>query len=402
MLRVLHHSLLCHGIGVDERRSAHKTATTSTNADVRRLLARTDNFVFDCDGMLRNWQHCLFNLLQPPPLTVRRLNRIGERVSADRQLALAGVLYTPEGAVHGAAAALASLRAAGKRCFFVTNNAEKTREQVRPHGQGRAVLVSLKPFLLLNTGREQLQAKLLGKGIEAEVSEIFGAAYLTGEHTDPAFHCASAAFCQRRLVSLLALPLPFCQRLTPLRMMFLKPATCSGEWSGASSAARSTWPGPIHCRRSCLVTVLCHCPLPLSFATAFATVRCHCLLPLSFGTVLCHCLFTAFYRVSSGFYRSGALAEELRGAGLAVIGGADGAEKMGKYDATGLPLHHPTTVLSLSFHRPSTVFSPSFHRLPLSFHRSFAVFVSLPSTVLVIILHCPPFMLRDGGGGGRP
>ena len=315
MLRVLHHSLLCHGIGVDERRSAHKTATTSTNADVRRLLARTDNFVFDCDGMLRNWQHCLFNLLQPPPLTVRRLNRIGERVSADRQLALAGVLYTPEGAVHGAAAALASLRAAGKRCFFVTNNAEKTREQVRPHGQGRAVLVSLKPFLLLNTGREQLQAKLLGKGIEAEVSEIFGAAYLTGEHTDPAFHCASAAFCQRRLVSLLALPLPFCQRLTPLRMMFLKPATCSGEWSGASSAARS---------------------------------------------------------------------------------------KMGKYDATGLPLHHPTTVLSLSFHRPSTVFSPSFHRLPLSFHRSFAVFVSLPSTVLVIILHCPPFMLRDGGGGGRP
>lgn len=77
------------------------------------LLGGVDTFVFDCDG----------------------------------------VLYTPEGAVDGAAAALASLRAANKRCFFVTNSASNTRVQ--------------------------LQAKLKSKGIEAEVSEIFGAAYLT-------------------------------------------------------------------------------------------------------------------------------------------------------------------------------------------------------------------------------
>ena len=336
--------------------------------------------------MLRNWQHCLFNLLQPPPLTVRRLNRIGERVSADRQLALAGVLYTPEGAVHGAAAALASLRAAGKRCFFVTNNAEKTREQVRPHGQGRAVLVSLKPFLLLNTGREQLQAKLLGKGIEAEVSEIFGAAYLTGEHTDPAFHCASAAFCQRRLVSLLALPLPFCQRLTPLRMMFLKPATCSGEWSGASSAARSTWPGPIHCRRSCLVTVLCHCPLPLSFATAFATVRCHCLLPLSFATVLWHCpLSLSLHRVLSRFigvlqvWGAGGGAARSRACGHRRGGrrGEDGQIRRDR-SASSLPYHRSIAVLPSSFHRFFTVLPPSSTVLPPFFR-----------CLCVTSFHCP-------------
>lgn len=77
------------------------------------LLGSTDNFIFDCDG----------------------------------------VLYNPEGPVEGAAEALASLRAAGKRCFFVTNNSTATREQ--------------------------LQAKLKAKGIAAEVSEIFGSAYIT-------------------------------------------------------------------------------------------------------------------------------------------------------------------------------------------------------------------------------
>ena len=40
------------------------------------------------------------------------------------------MLYTPEGAIDGAAAALASLRAAGKGCFFVTNNAANTRAQL--------------------------------------------------------------------------------------------------------------------------------------------------------------------------------------------------------------------------------------------------------------------------------
>ena len=81
----------------------------STVAD---LLEATDNFVFDCDG----------------------------------------VLYTPEGAVPGAAEALASLRAAGKRVFFVTNAASKTRTE--------------------------LQASLKHKGIDADVGEICCAAYL--------------------------------------------------------------------------------------------------------------------------------------------------------------------------------------------------------------------------------
>jgi phosphoglycolate/pyridoxal phosphate phosphatase family enzyme len=89
------------------------TAAHATHANVAQLLACTDNFVFDCDG----------------------------------------VLYTPEGAIEGAAVALASLRAAGKGCFFVTNNAAATRVE--------------------------LQDKLRSKGIEADVSEIFGAAYLT-------------------------------------------------------------------------------------------------------------------------------------------------------------------------------------------------------------------------------
>ena len=56
-----------------------------------QLLARTDTFIFDCDG----------------------------------------VLYTPEGPVEGVAEALASLRAAGKRCFFVTNNSTATRQQLQ-------------------------------------------------------------------------------------------------------------------------------------------------------------------------------------------------------------------------------------------------------------------------------
>jgi HAD superfamily hydrolase (TIGR01450 family) len=77
------------------------------------LLASTDNFVFDCDG----------------------------------------VLYHPEGAVEGAAETLASLRAAGKRCFFVTNNSTATRQQ--------------------------LQTKLKAKGIDADLPEIFGSAYIT-------------------------------------------------------------------------------------------------------------------------------------------------------------------------------------------------------------------------------
>ena len=86
-------------------------STVSTAAS--ELLTSTDNFIFDCDG----------------------------------------VLYNPEGPVDGAAKALASLRTAGKRCFFVTNNSTATRQQ--------------------------LQAKLKANGIDAEVSEIFGSAYIT-------------------------------------------------------------------------------------------------------------------------------------------------------------------------------------------------------------------------------
>ena len=91
-------------------------AATVAAGGVQELLASVDAFVFDCDG----------------------------------------VLYTPEGTIDGAADTLASLRNAGKRCFFVTNASTYTRVQ--------------------------LQAKLRGKGIEAEVSEIFGAAYLTASY----------------------------------------------------------------------------------------------------------------------------------------------------------------------------------------------------------------------------
>ena len=82
---------------------------------VAGLLAATDNFVFDCDG----------------------------------------VLYTPEGAVPGATEALASLRAAGKRVFFVTNTASKTRAE--------------------------LQAGLKAKGIEHPLATMDVAAEIGGE-----------------------------------------------------------------------------------------------------------------------------------------------------------------------------------------------------------------------------
>ena len=130
---------LCAAAAAPEPAWDTHTAAHATHANVAQLLACTDNFVFDCDG----------------------------------------VLYTPEGAIDGAAGiiivhkkrssrcvrchdlflmsdrlrvvavALASLRAAGKGCFFVTNNAAATRVE--------------------------LQAKLRSKGIEADVSEIFGA-----------------------------------------------------------------------------------------------------------------------------------------------------------------------------------------------------------------------------------
>ena len=59
-------------------------STPAAAAAASELLTSTDNFIFDCDG----------------------------------------VLYNPEGPVQGAAKALASLRTAGKRCFFVTNNSQ--------------------------------------------------------------------------------------------------------------------------------------------------------------------------------------------------------------------------------------------------------------------------------------
>lgn len=39
-----------------------------------------------------------------------------------------GVLFRGSSAIPGAAEALLALNAAGKRCFFVTNNATKSRE----------------------------------------------------------------------------------------------------------------------------------------------------------------------------------------------------------------------------------------------------------------------------------
>lgn len=156
-------STLCANTALEPTWGTH-TATHATQAHVAQLLECTDNFVFDCDG----------------------------------------VLYTPEGAIEGAADALASLRAAGKGCFFVTNNAANTRME--------------------------LQDKLRSKGIAADVSEIFGAAYLT------------ACYLRQR-------------------------AEC-GEFSGKVYVAGAE-----------------------------------------------------------------ALAEELRGAGLRVIGGAEGTEKLGQYSA---------------------------------------------------------------------
>ena len=91
-------------------------AAAAGPAEVAALLAKVDAFVFDCDG----------------------------------------VLYTPEGTVAGVPAALASLRAAGKKVLFVTNAGSSTREQ--------------------------LQANLQAKGIEADVSEVFGSAYLTAAY----------------------------------------------------------------------------------------------------------------------------------------------------------------------------------------------------------------------------
>lgn len=64
-----------------------------------------------------------------------------------------GVLYTPEGTIPQVPAALAALRRAGKRVLFLTNGGSSTREE--------------------------LQASLTRKGYEADISEIFGAAYLT-------------------------------------------------------------------------------------------------------------------------------------------------------------------------------------------------------------------------------
>lgn len=93
--------------------TAFAAETMAASAAARELLANTDNFVFDCDG----------------------------------------VLYNQDGPVEQASETLASLRAAGKKCFFVTNNSTATREQ--------------------------LQEKLRAKGIEAAVPEIFGSAFLT-------------------------------------------------------------------------------------------------------------------------------------------------------------------------------------------------------------------------------
>lgn len=95
------------------RRSLCTHTPMSDPATARNLVAANDNFIFDCDG----------------------------------------VLYTPEGVVEGAVETLAQLRAAGKRCFFVTNNSTATRQQ--------------------------LQVKLKAKGFDAEVDEIFGSAYIT-------------------------------------------------------------------------------------------------------------------------------------------------------------------------------------------------------------------------------
>lgn len=93
-----------------------RAPVVASSSEISKLLARTDTFIFDCDG----------------------------------------VLYTPEGPIPGAEAALAALRAAGKRCLFLTNASGMTRKQ--------------------------LQARLRDRHIDAAVGDVFGSAYLTACH----------------------------------------------------------------------------------------------------------------------------------------------------------------------------------------------------------------------------